>query len=151
MKTLIICESVHHGNTKKVAEAMAKVLNAEIKKSGEVDVGKLGEYDLIGFGSGIYMGKFHKNLLKLIDGLPGNGKNAFIFSTAGGDNEGMKNHQAIKDKLAIKGFKVVDEFTCRGHDTFGPLVLIGGINKGKPDEKDLEKAREFALRLKGSQ
>ena len=70
MKTLIICESVHHGNTKKIADAMAVVLNAEVKKTGEVDVGKLGEYDLIGFGSGIYMGKMHKNLLKLIDNLP---------------------------------------------------------------------------------
>ena len=53
MKTLIICESVHHGNTKKIADAMAAVLNAEIKKPAEIDVGKLGEYDLIGFGSGI--------------------------------------------------------------------------------------------------
>ena len=45
-------------------------MNAEIKKPGEVDVGKLGEYDLIGFGSGIYMGKMHKNLLKLVDSMP---------------------------------------------------------------------------------
>ena len=151
MKTLIICESVHHGNTKKIADAMAVVLNAEVKKSSDVDIGKLGEYDLIGFGSGIYMGKMHKNLLKLIDDLPSTGKKAFIFSTAGGDNENMKYHKALKDKLASKGFKVTDEFTCRGFDTFGPLVLIGGVNKGKPDEKDMESARQFAARVMGSQ
>jgi len=150
MKTLIICESVHHGNTKKIADAMAAELNADIKKPGEVDLGKIGEYDLIGFGSGIYMGKLHKNLLKLADNLPEAGKKSFIFSTAGGDNESMKNHKALKDKLASKGFKLIDEFTCRGFDTFGPLVLVGGLNKGKPDEKDLGSAREFAARLKGS-
>jgi len=150
MKTLIICESVHHGNTKKIADAMAAELNADIKKPGEVDLGKIGEYDLIGFGSGIYMGKLHKNLLKLADNLPEAGKKSFIFSTAGGDNESMKNHKALKDKLTSKGFKVADEFTCRGFDTFGPLALIGGLNKGKPDEKDLESARQFAARLKSS-
>ena len=63
----------------------------------------------------------------------------------------MKYHNVLKDKLASKGFKVVDEFACRGFDTFGPLFLIGGLNKGKPDEKDLENARQFAVRLKGSQ
>ena len=63
----------------------------------------------------------------------------------------MKYHKAMQEKLASKGLKVVDEFSCRGFDTFGPLFLIGGLNKGKPDEKDLENARQFALRLKGSQ
>jgi len=150
MKTLIICESVHHGNTKKIADAMAAVLNAEIKKPAEIDVGKLGEYDLIGFGSGIYMGRMHKNLLKLVDSLLKLERNAFIFSTAGSDGENMKYHKALKEKLASKGFKVLDEFACRGFDTFGPLVLVGGLNKGKPDEKDLGSAREFAARLKGS-
>ena len=114
MKTLIICESVHHGCTKKIADAMAATLNAEVKKSGEVDSGKLGEYDLIGFGSGIYMGKMHKNLVKLVDNMPKLEKNAFIFSTAGSDNENMKYHKAMKEKLASKGLKVVDEFSCRG-------------------------------------
>jgi flavodoxin len=150
MKTLIICESVHHGNTKKIADAMAAELNAEVKKPGEVDVGKIGEYDLVGFGSGVYMGKMHKNLLKLADSLPQTGTKSFVFSTAGSNNENLKYHKVLKDKLAAKGFRVTDEFTCRGFDTFGPLVLIGGLNKWKPDEKDLESARQFAARLKGS-
>lgn len=147
MKTLIICESVHHGNTKKIADAMAGVLGAEVKKPGEVDAGMLGGYDLIGFGSGIYMGKSHKNLLKLADALPKLEKKAFIFSTAGRENVNMKGHRALKEKLTGKGFKIVDEFTCLGYDTFGPLVLVGGVNKGKPDEKDLENARRFAAKI----
>lgn len=147
MKTLIICESVHHGNTKKIADSMSAVLGAEVKNAGEVDAGKLGEYDLIGFGSGIYMGKHHKNLLKLAGDMPKLEKNAFIFSTAGGANENMKNHKALKEKLSEKGLRVLDEFTCRGFDTFGPLMLVGGVNKGKPDAADLENARQFAAKL----
>jgi len=147
MKTLIICESVHHGCTKKIADSMAGPLNAEVKKSSEVDVSKLGEYDLIGFGSGIYMGKHHKNLLKLADSLPAMEKKAFIFSTSGGANENFKNHAALKAKLVEKGLKIMDEFNCKGHDTFGPLVLVGGLNKGKPDQNDVENARQFAAKL----
>ena len=149
MKTLIIYESVHHGCTKKVVDSMAGPLKAEVKKSGEVDAGKLAEYDLIGFGSGIYMGKHHKNLLKLADSLLKMDKKAFIFSTSGGANENLKDHKALKIKLEEKGFKIVDEFNCPGWDTFGPLVLIGGFNKGRPDENDLEKARQFAAKLAG--
>ena len=150
MKTLIICESYHHGNTKKIADAMAGVLHAEVKKSGEVDASALGQFDLIGFGSGIYMGKSHKNLLKLADGLPKIEKKAFIFSTAGGLNENMKDHKALKEKLEAKGLRIIDQFSCQGFDTFGPLFIIGGLNKGKPDEKDVENAKQFAAKLAAS-
>jgi len=30
MKTIIVCLSEHHGNTKKIAEAMAAALDAEV-------------------------------------------------------------------------------------------------------------------------
>ena len=39
---------------------------------------------------------------------------------------------------------VVGEFSCRGFDTVGPFKLIGGVNKGRPDERDLENAKKFA-------
>lgn len=149
MKTLIICESVHHGNTKKIADSMAGPLQSEVKKPGEIDAGRLAEYDLIGFGSGIYMGKHHKNLLKLAENLTKMEKKAFIFSTSGGANENYKDHKALKTTLVEKGCTIVDEFNCRGWDTVGPLVLIGGLNKGRPDESDLEKAKQFAVKIAG--
>jgi len=62
MKTLIIYNSTHHGNTKKIAKVMTEILNAELVKSDEVDITTLSKYDLIGFGSGIYYGKHHKSL-----------------------------------------------------------------------------------------
>lgn len=84
MKTLIIYKSVHQMNTEKVAKAMAEAINADLRKVEEVTPAMLEEYDLIGFGSGIYYGKHHKTLLDFVAGLPQQGKAAFVFSTSGG-------------------------------------------------------------------
>lgn len=151
MKTLIVYVSIHHGNTKKLAEAMAEVLDGELIRPSEVGINKLSDYDLIGFGSGIYFGKHHKNLLNLVDNLPKlDGKKAFIFSSSGMKEGGLFNkfHKAIKEKLREKGVNVIGEFSCLGFDTYGPLKLIGGISKGRPNEKDLENARVFARNLR---
>jgi flavodoxin len=46
--------SYHHKNTEKIAQVMAKVLDAPIKTPQQIHPAELQEYDLIGFGSGIY-------------------------------------------------------------------------------------------------
>jgi len=105
------------------------------------------KYDLIGFGSGIYMFKHSKLLFKFVKNLKFvDGKNAFIFSTSGSLN-GRKFHKKLRGELIKKGFKVIGEFNCLGWVTFGLLRLIGGVNKGKPDELDIENARNFAREL----
>lgn len=158
MKTLIICISVHHGNTEKIARAMAKVLGADLLKPYEADMKKLNQYDLIGFGSGIYDGKHHKSLVDIADKLPrAINKNAFIFSTFGvpafAVNGGnikeyiAKNHLLLREKLQSKGRTIIDEFSCVGFNTNSFLKLFGGINNGRPDENDLKNAREFAMKL----
>lgn len=153
MKTLIICISVHHGNTEKIAEAMAEVLDAEVVKPNEVDVNKIQGYDLVGFGSGIYFGRHHKTLLEYVDKLPHLAKKAFVFSTSGMRNGILQwtcrgdFNRAIKKRLLGRGFDIIGEFSVRGFDTFGPFKLVGGINKRRPDERDLEKARYFAERM----
>ena len=65
MKNLIIYISIHHENTEKVAKAIAEVLNAELVKVYDVDITAVSKYDLIGFGSGMYSKKPHKDLLSL--------------------------------------------------------------------------------------
>ncbi|MDI3543109.1 MAG: hypothetical protein PWP57_712 [Candidatus Atribacteria bacterium] len=152
MRTLIICKSIHHGNTQKIAEVIANVLEAKLVEPEELDISMITEYDLVGFGSGIYYGKHHKDLLRVADSLPSvRNKKAFIFSTSGtGEKNVGRNHRLIKEKLMAKGFTIVGEFSCRGLDSFGLLKLIGGINKGKPDENDLKRAEDFARRLKDS-
>ena len=147
MKTLIICVSVHHGNTRKIAEAMAGSLDAEVMAPDEVDPGLLGESQFIGFGSGIYRWKHHVSLLNFAAGLPPLRGKAFIFSTRGNLIRviPLENyHQALRDRLRSSGLEIVGEFSCLGLDTSGPLNLVGGKNKGRPDENDLTLAREFA-------
>jgi flavodoxin len=151
MKTLVIVYSYHHHNTKKIAQVMAKVLDAPIKLPHEVNPEEISEYGLIGFGSGIYSGKHHESLLSLADRLPqvSNG-NVFLFSTAGitGDAKIAKDHLQLREKLQSKGYSIVGEFGCKGFNTNSFLKYFGGMNKGRPDAKDLNKAEEFAQNLK---
>ena len=146
MKTMIVYTSVHHQNTEKVAKVMAEALEAELIPVAKAQPEMLATWDLIGFGSGIYFGKHHKTLLQFVEALPPvTQKKAFVFSTCG---DGKMHHAALKEKLANRGFAIVDEFCCKGWDTVGPLMLFGGINKGRPDENDLAAARAFAQGLK---
>ena len=159
MKSLIIVFSYHHKNTEKIAQTFAKVLDAQIKTPQQVNPQELQEYALIGFGSGIYAAKHHESLFTLADALPqGNGKKVFIFSTFGApaglyDEKGLKefvteNHSLLRDKLQSKGYTVIDEFSCPGFNTNSFLKYFGGLNKGRPNAKDLKKAEECAQHLK---
>lgn len=146
MKNLLIYESVHHGNTEKIGKVLAECLDADLIKAKDVNVNTLKDYDLIGFGSGIYYGMLHKNVLALIEKLPTlSDKKTFVFSTSG-QGKTKYNHYA-EEKLKEKGFEVVGSFACKGYDTFGPFKLIGGIAKGRPNENDIQIAKEFAEKL----
>jgi len=63
MTCLLIVYSYHHNNTQKIADAMAKVLNAEIRTPQQANPEELQKYDLVGFGAGIDSGKHYKVLL----------------------------------------------------------------------------------------
>jgi flavodoxin len=151
MKSLLILFSYHHNNTEKIAKVFAKVLDAQIKTPQQINPEELQEYDLLGFGSGIYSAKHHESLLDLADELPEvNNKNAFIFSTAGitGKSKAAKDHSALREKLQSKGYLIVDEFQCKGFNTNSFLRLFGGINKGRPNARDIKHAEEFAWKVK---
>ena len=116
MKTLIICLSVHHRNTEKVANAMAEVLGAKLAQPEEVDPASLAEYDMVGFGSGIYFGKHHKTIRAFVDRLPAMSKDVFVFSTGGAARD--QNGPLIA-QLKGKGLNVKGSFYCTGFDTSG--------------------------------
>ena len=151
MKSIIILYYYHHNNTENVAKAIAPVLGADIKCSNEVNQEELQEYDLVGFGSGIYDSKHHVSLLELADRLPEvTDKKAFLVSTAGVTWKSKVNadHSAIREKLQSKGYIIVDEFQCKGFNTNSFLKLFGGLNKGRPNAEDLKRAEKFAGNLK---
>ena len=59
MKTIIVCTSVSHGNTKLIADVIGEVLDARVVEPGDIDAAQLADYDLVGFGSGIYLRSYH--------------------------------------------------------------------------------------------
>ncbi len=151
MKSLIVLFSYHHHNTEKIAKVFAKVLDAEVKTPQEIKPEDIQEYDLVGFGSGIYSAKHDESLLELADKLPEvNDKNVFLFSTAGisGKSKAAKDHATLREKLESKGYMIVDEFQCKGFNTNSFLRLFGGMNKGRPNVKDLKHAEEFAVKVR---
>jgi len=151
MKSLLVLYSYHHHNTEKVAKILAKVLDAEIKWPQEINPEELQDYDLIGFGSGIYSAKHHESMLELADELPEvDNKEAFLFSTAGitGKSKASKDHTTLREKLESKGYIIIDEFQCKGFNTNSFLRLFGGMNKGRPNDRDLRNAEEFAWKVK---
>lgn len=148
MKSLIVLYSYHHNNTRKIAEAMSKVLDAQIKSPQETIPEELSQYDLVGFGSGIDSEKHYQILLDLADKLfPVKNKRAFIFSTSA-IAETAKNHSVLREKLKSKGYIIVGEFNCIGFNTNGFLRFFGGMNKGRPNAEDLKHAEEFAQNLR---
>ncbi len=137
---------------------MAKVLDAQIKTPQQTNPEELQQFDLVGFGSGIFGEKHHESLLELADKLPQvTDKNAFIFSTSfvGVDSllfgkTSGKFHTALREKLQSKGYTIVDEFNCKGFNTNRIYGRFGGMNKGRPNAEDLKHAEEFASKLKNS-
>ncbi len=82
LKTAIIYYSKHHGNTKKVLDAIAAsdpgVELVDVTEKNEPD---LSRYDRIGFASGIYYGKFAEQVLNFAKGDFPTGKDVAKFNT----------------------------------------------------------------------
>ena len=143
MKTAIVYASVHHKNTEKVVKAIAeKHPEIELIDATKTILKDLASYDLIGFASGIFYGKFHKSLLSFItENLPLR-KRVFVMYTCGSDRS-ETYLKDIKDLIKSKECTLTAAYSCLAYDTFGPFKLIGGLNKGHPNEADLQKAVDF--------
>lgn len=146
METLIINKSIHHNSTLKIAQCMTDVMDAKLIEPKEFDSINLQDYDLIGFGSGIYDGTLHTDILKIADNLPNlNRTKVFIFSTGGVVYE--KSHIGMRGRLIAKNADIVGDFYCKGFNTNSFLKYFSGMNKGRPNVDDLDNAQIFAEKL----
>lgn len=135
MKTSIIYYSRHHGNTKKLLDAIASMNDVTLIDITENSAPDLEEYDRIGFASGIYYSKFHKTILKFAEeNLPENKQTFFIY-TYGAKKDGYTDD--ISEAVSKKNAQILGSYGCFGLNTFGPFKLIGAIAKGHPDDDDL--------------
>ena len=145
-KCLIVYDSYHHGNTRKVAEAMAQATGAQLCPADEAQGKDPGEYEIIGFGAGIAYGRFYEKLRKAAAAMDLKGKTVFVFSTSGTGSG--KYNDGFSEELKKAGAAVAGSFTCKGYDTM-VMKMFGGVAKGHPDENDLSAAKKFALSVIG--
>jgi len=149
LKTAIIYYSKHHGNTKKLLDAIAAAHDVTL-----IDVTRPEEFDLsvcdrIGFASGIYYSSFAKQLLNYAKEHLPEGKKVFFLSTCGAPR---KNYfDAIRTIAGERGCTELGAYQCLGFDTFGPFKLMGGIAKGHPNQEEIQRAVEFYDTLEDSQ
>ena len=139
VKTAIVYASVHHGNTKKVVDAIAKEYVVDLIDATKIKFADLSEYDVIGFASGVYFGKFHRSVLDFArENLPED-KKVFFISTYG-SKEGYAGIEKIAEN---KNALIIDKFGCNGWDSFGVFALVGGSQKGHPNANELAEAVQF--------
>lgn len=140
MKSIIVYASTHHGNTKKVVDAIAEACGVETVDALAINSKDLSDYDLIGFASGIYAAQFHPQIVNFAkNNLPENKKIFFLMTSAMNKDFTKSMNGAIEGKNA----EVVGKYSCHGYNTFGPFKLVGGTSKGHPDEEDLRNAVAF--------
>lgn len=141
MKAIIIYYSKHHGNTKKLIDAIEKEFSITCIDASQITEYDLSEYDLIGFASGIYAFQFHPSILEFAKQNLLSGQQVFLLYTCASPNHRYCN--SIQKIVEEKHATVVGSFGCNGWNTFGPFKLIGGTSKNHPDQKDLEHAVDF--------
>lgn len=127
------------GNTKKLAEAIAKGVGTTAET---IDETLSKPVELLFLGGAVYAGNISRHLKNFIQQLTSEKvKMIAVFSTsASGKPIQMQIAQLLKDKeIKIIG----EEFACKGK------FLIA--NRGRPNEQDCRDAAEFAKKLLGNQ
>jgi flavodoxin len=124
------------GNTKKVAESVARALGlcpAAIGTDTEID-----HADILFVGGALYAGKIDGKLRAFLEKLTaGQVGTVAVFSTSGGDKTILAE---VKSILEPKNIPVAGEsFHCRGAFLF--------LNTDRPNEEDLKRAEDWARRL----
>lgn len=145
-KAVILYYSIHHGNTKKVVEAVSEKLSVDLIRIPAQEPVNLESYDLVGFASGIYMSEFGKPMQRFVQERGDlSGKTCFTLYTCGAPSGELAAE--FEQLLRKKGANVVGGWHCRGFDTYGPFKLIGGLAKGRPNEADLASAVAYMEKL----
>lgn len=141
MKTAIVYYSMHHGNTKKLIDAIAEVGDVTLIDVTKQSAYDLGSFDFIGFASGIYYQKYSEKVLEFARHNLPDSKKVFFIYTYGIKRDSYTS--AIQAAVEKKHAKVMGAYGCKGFDTFGPFKFVGGIAKGRPGEDDIVGAVQF--------
>lgn len=148
MKILVSYYS-RSGNTKKMAEAVAKGVkqadvDVDLKDVTTVNIDDLLLYDAFIFGSPTYYGVMAAEMKKLLDDSVKyhgklSGRIGGAFTSAGGIGGGAETTVlSILEALLIHGMVIVGE---AGNFHYGPVAI------GKPDKKVLEACSKYGTKI----
>lgn len=140
-KTAIVYASVHHKNTEKLLRGMVNEIEVELIDLLKNRKPDLSSYEVVGFASGIYAARMHKSIENFVKASADLPKKTFVVCTSGVGKGSFAKKFA--KRLKDLGFEVLGSFECKGFDTFGPLKLVGGLGKGRPNQEDIENGRQF--------
>jgi hypothetical protein len=99
-------------------------------------VSGLQEHDLVGFGSG----PIARAITPPSSSSPGRRVSG---TTAGFPSLVVIPHRPLRAAPKARKISITGELCLPGCDTFAIFGLAGGINRGRPGDRELERAREF--------
>jgi Uncharacterized flavoproteins len=124
------------GNTKKIADTIAKAINASASSVEQIQL--LSDIDILFVGVSLYAGDIDKKMRNFLVNLKSTQvKKVVVFGTSAVGKSGM---DIVKTILEPNGISVLaEEFYCKGS------FLLA--NRGKPNAEDLEEAAVFAQKV----
>jgi flavodoxin len=152
------------GNTEKVARSIFEGCEGEdvdIKPIKEVDPSRLKDYDIIFLGSVIYASRVHTTLVDLIAAAQELPSKFIFFNTHASKEAYQDGFKLVKEKIA-ESSQIIDEFDCCGDNIGVPEAMRKSMLdrlpedkrkqaeehqrwlKGRPNEEDLQNAKNFA-------
>lgn len=127
------------GNTRRVAGAIAAALGVAAEDIRGLRPDELHGVGLLFVGDGVYGWRPSRRMIRFLSALPElRGTPAAVFGTYGARPAQLP---VLGRLLVAKGARVIGEFACPGRD----WVALGLLHRGRPDARDLERARDFAL------
>lgn len=166
---ILTCYYSNTGNTEKIAKAIHEGLEGEdssLLPLKDADPASLKDYDLVVLGSGIYAGKFHKDVLGFMKTAGESLAPKFaLFCT---HNQPKVSDKALKKLVGLiekSGSELVGIFDCTAPNLGIPAATIAAMMekmppdqrkraeeynekiKDKPNAQDLENAKAFGKSL----
>jgi flavodoxin len=151
MKSLIVYCSEYKNNTEKIARIFAEKADCDLINIRDVSDINIENYNLIGFGSGVYRESLSPKVFRLIDKLNLKGKNVFAFSTSGVGKK-FYNNSLIK-LFESKGAINKGSFACKGSFIAREFTnkkifdVMGRLSQGHPNDRDFKEAERFIMRV----
>ena len=163
MKILITFYS-QTGNTEKIAKSIyegCQGQDVDLKPVTEVDPTSLSNYDLIFLGSGIYASRVNKALADLLVAAP-KLPPKFVFFNTHASKEAYQDGFKVVKKNMDDSSEIIAEFECCGDNIGIPEAMRKSMLdrlpedkrkeaekhqewlKGRPNQEDLENAKNFA-------